>query len=363
MTGSTRRPKTHSAKQRGAATIGDIAAAAGVSKMTVSRVLSSPWSVRPDTRERIMQLVADLHYVPNRSARMLSGAELLRLGLLYNSPRSSYIVDFLMGAIDQASIMDIQLLSRPVELEVDALGVLKGMVASGVDGIILTPPLSDVDALLAVARAAAMPVLLVGADHPEDMLSSISIDEGAAAREITQHLIARGHRRIGFIMGEPVLAASHTRLEGFRAAMSEAGLTVEPDLIAQGYFTYRSGLVAAEQLLDRDDPPTAIFASNDDMAAATVMVAHRRGLDVPDRLTVCGFDDSWIATNIYPELTTIRQPIRDMAVDSIVLMAEAVRTARQGKPFVRRQVADHALIVRQSVGAPNEAVPAGREDA
>lgn len=352
MTGSMRRSKTHSSKRRGGATIGDIAAAAGVSKMTVSRFLSAPSTVRDETRERIQQLIDELHYVPNRSARALSGTGQLRLGLLYNLPRSSYIVDFLMGAIEQAAVMDIQLVSRSVRVGVDAADILRSIIASGIDGLALTPPLCDATELLEIIAESDLPVLLVGTRHPEFAMSSISIDERAAACDLTRHIIDQGHRRIGFIIGEPLLAASHIRLEGFRAAMAAAGLAIDPDLLVQGDFTYRSGLTAAERLLSLPQPPTAIFASNDDMAAAAVMVAHRMALDVPRELSVCGFDDSWIATNIYPELTTIRQPIHQMAINGVAVLGESVRASRNGQDMVKHQIVPYELVVRQSDGHP-----------
>lgn len=357
MTGTARRPKAHSAKNQGRATIGDIAAAAGVSKMTVSRVMSSPWSVRPDTRERVMKVAEAMHYTPNRSARVLSGAQQIRLGLLYNMPRSSYIVDLLMGAMDQASLMDIQLVSRPVELGGNALTTLQGMVDNGVDGVILTPPLCDAPDILAYVATIDLPVLLIGTDAANMAVSTISIDEAAAAREMTEYLIRRGHRRIAFIKGEPVLAASHIRVNGFAQAMAAHGLPVPEAYVAQGFYTYRSGLDAAEALLRLDPRPTAIFASNDDMAAAAITVAHRLGLEVPRDVSIVGFDDSWIATSIYPELTTIRQPIRELATDGIQTMARVVRALREGEATTHRLVAPYTLIVRQSDAPYPSAAP------
>lgn len=351
MTGNSRRPKSSSAQQRGAATIADVAAAAGVSKMTVSRVLSAPWSVKEETRERVTQIIADLHYTPSRAARMLSGARQLRFGLVYNFPRSSYIVDFLMSAIDQASAMDVQLIARGCLLDDTDAAVFHTLVSSGIDAIILTPPLCDSPRLLAAAADLDIPVLLVSTDSNVPGLSSIFIDEHAAAREMTEHLLALGHRRIGFIAGEPALAASHVRQAGFCAALQAAGLSVDPALIAQGHFTYRSGLLAAERLLALDAPPTAIFASNDDMAAGAVTSAHRMGLDVPSQLTVCGFDDSWIATTTYPELTTIHQPIGAMAIRGVLLLAELVQLYNNGKRTSRQVKMAHALVARQSDAA------------
>ena len=130
---------------------------------------------------------------------------------------------------------------------------------------------------------------------------------------MTRHILSLGHTRIGFIIGNPDQTASAQRLAGYKAALAEADIAIDNSLIRQGLFTYRSGLKAADQLLSLAKPPTAIFASNDDMGAATVAVAHRHHLDVPKGLTVCGFDDTEFSRSIWPELTTIRQPIADMA--------------------------------------------------
>lgn len=348
MAGNSRKPKSNSARHRGVATIADIAREAGVSKMTVSRVISAPLTVRKETRERVARIIAELHYTPNRSARMLSGARQLRFGLLHNNPRSSYIMDFLMSAIEQASLMDVQLIARGCQLGNDDAAMLNSLINSGVDAIILTPPLCDSAVLRDMVRDSDLPGLLVSTDAGETTISSVALDETAAAREMTEHLLALGHRRIGFIAGEPALAASHARQDGFVAALEAAGIAPEPALIAQGDFTYRSGLQATDQLLALPERPTAIFASNDDMAAAAVMTARRHGLDVPAQLSVCGFDDSWIATATYPELTTIRQPIADMARRGVMLLAELAQSQDDGDRTARHLMMPHELIVRGS---------------
>ena len=168
--------------------------------------------------------------------------------------------------------------------------------------------------MLAAVVATGLPAVRVGTWKAEPAIGAVSIDGYAAALTMTAHIAALGHRRIGFIRGNPDQTASERRFLGYRDGLERAALAFDPGLVAPGLFTYRSGLEAAERLLTGPAPPTAIFASNDDMAAAaTVAVALRRGLAVPEDLTVCGFDDTAIATTIWPELTTIRQPIREMS--------------------------------------------------
>jgi LacI family transcriptional regulator len=172
---------------------------------------------------------------------------------------------------------------------------------------------------------------------------------------MTLHLAGLGHKRIGFINGHPNQTASGQRFRGFIEGMTEAGLAVGADQVAQGFFTYRSGLTAAEKLLS-DYAPTAIFASNDDMAAATLAVAHRKGLDVPRDLAIAGFDDTPVATTMWPELTTVRQPIAEMARESVRLLIEQIRGRRAGKPAkVQHKLLKFTLVKRASSAAAAKA--------
>jgi LacI family transcriptional regulator len=182
--------------------------------------------------------------------------------------------------------------------------------------------------------------------------SAVTIDDREAAADMTRHLLALGHRRIGFIGGAQNQFASSRRLEGYRQAVSEAGLEVDEALIVPGDFTYRSGLAAADRLLDLAPRPTAIFASNDDMAAAAVAAAHRRHLDVPGDLSVCGFDDTALATTISPELTTVRQPVSEMAQAAVEILAAAARRRRQGQADQPEQrLFPYEIVRRQSDAA------------
>jgi len=159
----------------------------------------------------------------------------------------------------------------------------------------------------------------------------VRIDDQEASAAMTRHLLSLGHREIGFIVGAANQTVSAQRQAGFEAALKEAGVAVRPEWVKQGSFTYRSGLVAAEQILDSANHPTAIFASNDDMAAAAIAVAHRLHLDVPKDLTIVGFDDTPLATTIWPALTTVRQPVAAMARKAVELLLEEIRLRRLGE--------------------------------
>ncbi|MFV0622476.1 LacI family DNA-binding transcriptional regulator [Sphingomonas sp. ac-8] len=347
------KPRVRRGRQSGAPTISDVAALAGVSTMTVSRVINKEGSVRETTRDTVLAAIERLNYAPNRAARSLAGAAQLRMALLYSNPSAAYLSEFLVGSLDQAGRGDIQLVVEKCEGDGDERRVAQRLIDSGIDGIILPPPLCDSRAILDYLTQVGVPMVVVATGKPADGATAVSIDDRAAAQAMTRHLIALGHTRIGFIVGNPNQTASEQRLAGFRAALADAGIADDPALVVDGLFTYRSGLDAAEALLDLDPPPTAIFASNDDMAAASVAVAHRRGFDVPGDLTVCGFDDSALATTVWPELTTIHQPIADMSRRAVDLLAERIRARRSdAREPIQRVVLDYTLIRRQSDASP-----------
>ena len=357
---TSERPAKNRTSRRagGAPTINDVARHAEVSPMTVSRVINGETNVRPATRERVNEAIAALNYAPNPAARSLAGAGQTRIGLLYSNPSTGFLSEFLLGSLDQAARSDVQIVVEKCELGEHEMQVTQRLIDSGIDGVVLPPPLCENSGILALLGAAAIPTVSVASSVPADDLFAIRIDDRAAALTMVRHVMTLGHRRIGFVTGNPNLSASARRLDGYRAALEESGIAVDEDLIAHGLFTYRSGLDAAERLLDLAEPPTAIFASNDDMAAATVAVAHRRGLDVPGDLTVCGFDDTTLSTAIWPELTTIHQPIADMSRAAVELLVQAIRGQRTGETIERHRLLDFTLIRRQSDAAPRQRPPA-----
>jgi LacI family transcriptional regulator len=319
--------------------------------MTVSRVINGASHVRQAARDAVNEAIAALNYAPNRAARSLAGGGQVRLGLLYSNPSAAYLSEFLVGSLDQASRSDVQLVVEKCDRGEGEETSARHLIRSGIDGILLPPPLCDSQPLIDLLAAENVTAVAVATARLADGVSIVSIDDFAAAEAMTRHIVKQGHRRIGFIIGNPDQTASARRLDGYKAALAEAGIEIDEALIAQGLFTYRSGLEASEALLDLPQPPTAIFASNDDMAAAAVAVAHRRGLDVPGDVSVCGFDDTALATAIWPELTTVRQPIAAMSRAAIEMLVAEVNARRQGKtPEPRRLVLDFTLVERESDG-------------
>ena len=344
-------------RRKGAAvTIHEVARHAGVSPMTVSRVMNSNGNVRDTTHERVMRAVRELNYTPNAAARSLAAAQWTRIALIYTNPSAAYLSELLVGALAGAGRTGAQLvLDTWDHMTHAAERAAARAIAQSVAGVILPPPLCESKVVLSELIAAEIPVVAIASGRFQVDLSSVRIDDSRASQEMTEHLIAMGHQRIGFIRGDPNQTASALRYEGFQAAMAQAGLAIDSGLIQQGYFTYRSGLEASEKLLSRKTPPTAIFASNDDMAAAAVSVAHRRGLDVPRDLSVVGFDDTPIATTVWPELTTVRQPIAAMAGSAIELLSRSIRLGKEGEArLVSDHVMAHVLIKRDSVAAPRK---------
>ena len=336
------------------ATITDVARMAGVSPMTVSRVVNGETKVRAETRERVTAAIATLNYLPNQAARRLAGSEPIRVGLLYNEPSAGYLNEFLIGLLNKASLSHVQLVVRKCDAADSEERLTADMIDQGVDGLMLLPPFCESDALLALMAQTQTLAVAVSRGIPPQQVCAVSIDDYQAAYEMTRHLLALGHQRLGFIIGNPRQTSSSRRLAGFRAALTDAGLDLaEHEVHAQGMFTYRSGLDAAERLLSEPHRPTAIFASNDDMAAATVAIAHRMGLDVPSDLTVVGFDDAPLATTIWPELTTVRQPIMEIAGAAVDLLVRHIRARRAGQVLCSEHVVkDFALVRRQSDAAP-----------
>ena len=356
-----------SRRSRGSVTIEDVARIAGVSAMTVSRVINGEKNVRDTTRASVQEAINRLSYSPNSAARSLAAGQATHIGLLYANPSAAYLSQFLVGALEGARRAGCHLVIEACESEGadEQAEATRRFLTTNVEGVILPPPLSESQAILAELDAAQIPVVTVAMGRPRADALNVRIDDFAAAEEMTTHLLELGHRRIGLIKGHPTHIASIERARGFRAALESKGIDPDTAPIEQGYFTFRSGLVATERLLARPEPPTAIFACNDDMAAAAVSVAHRKGLAVPEDISIVGFDDTAPATTVWPELTTVRQPISAMAEAALELLLADLRERRSGQATGgAERVLEHKLIVRESSGSPRssrpKAVRAGR---
>jgi LacI family transcriptional regulator len=300
-------------------TIKDVAERAGVSPKTVSRVINEEVHVRPEVRELVMRVVAELDYRPNAFARGLSSARSFLIALFFDDPASGYAADVQRGALARCRALSHHLLVEQVDrAQPDWMAQLDATLREvRLAGAILTPPICDWLELIDMLEARGVPVVRIAPGTALDRTPQVRMDDRAAAYEMTERLIALGHRDIAFIKGNPTHSAATRRWEGFREAMVTGGIAIPSRRVMQGDFTFRSGLAAAETILGNGDPPTAIFASNDEMALAALVVAMRHGIPVPAALSIAGFDDAPISRMAWPQLTTVSQPNVEMAAAAI----------------------------------------------
>jgi LacI family transcriptional regulator len=340
----------------GSVTIHHVARRAGVSIKTVSRVLNREPNVSADTRERVQAAVEALQYRPNQSARSLAGVRSFLIGLFYDNPSPAYVSDVQLGAISRCREAGYHLIVEPLDSASAELGrqVRATLSTLKIDGVILTPPVSDNEAVLAALEETRTPYVRIAPEGGLERAACVRMDDRRAAAAMTRRLIAEGHRDIGFIKGHPDHGASRLRHQGYADALAERGLELRPDRVAQGWFSFASGLEAAEQLLAAAERPSAIFASNDDMALGVIAAAGRLGINVPQGLSVAGFDDTPGALVVWPQLTTVRQPIEEMAAAAadLLISGQARRVdGRPGPPPSR--LLDFEIVWRDSVAPPS----------
>lgn len=339
-------------RQRARATANDVARLAGVSQMTVSRVVNNDPAVRDKTRDAVQRAIEQLGYEPNKAARSLVSANPIRIGLLYSNPNSTFLSKMMIGVLDQARQSDTQVMVVTCDDGPEAVGTVKGLIDDGIDGMVLAPPLCDSRSLFAILRTAGIPAVTVGSRHNDDRISAVFMDDQAAAATMTRHLLSMGHRRIGFIVGDAEQTASLLRLNGFRDAIGASGLRFDESLVVHGEFSFRSGFEAAEILLDMPEPPTAILASNDDMAAGAISAARQYRIRIPEDLSVCGFDDSLMASQFWPPITTIHQPIGQMTRTAIEHLENNIRRIRADSPIQHRRIEMDFYLAKRESDAP-----------
>lgn len=327
-------------------TIIDIAKQAGVSFKTVSRVLNDESNVRPATRDKVLEAAKALNYRTNTAARNLRSKRPKIIALLIDNPSQSYTQSVQLGALLGCQKHGLYL---SLHTQSDKPTLTSVAENSETIGFILAPPISDDKAVLNTLSKLGKPVIRLGTEHPEADGIRISVDDKKAAFEITSHLIKLGHRRIGFIKGHVDYDAASHRLIGYKDALEAHGLDMSEDLIVQGDFSYASGLESTEALLALTQKPTAIFASNDEMAAGALAAAYKQDLRVPDTLSIAGFDDSPIATAVYPQLTTARQSLSDMVEKAVELLASP-HTENDVDDENIKIILEHTLILRDSTG-------------
>lgn len=331
------------------ATINEVAELAKVSVKTVSRVLNNYEHISDKTRKKVEKAMEALNYAPSSIARQMRTGDSLSIGMLYGDPSSGYQARLnhavLKACSDARRYLAVEYFdeSNPKwRQQVEAF-----LDRTQVRNMILVPPMCDASDLHQLLKERDIRFVLISPSSPLSGASSIYIDERAAAMELTKHLLDLGHRRIGHITGDEGHVATLLRRQGYQAAMERyTDAEIDESLIISGRFKFKDALECARRLLEREDRPTAIFAANDEMAAAVIMVANRLGLDVPGDLSVAGFDNTHISEIMWPALTTIAQPFEQIGTEAVRLVSGAEADSNESIT----KVLPHKLLVRASTG-------------
>lgn len=329
----------------------DVAAAAGVSMSTASKALNDRGDVSESVRRKIAAIAEDMEYAPRRRAKEGSGRK--SVVIVFDHFNSPYAATVLNGAIRAAKRAGVELVNTCIEGEAkghDVLSMpwLREQVRNGVAGLILVTTFLE-DSKVRWCRSHDLPAIIIDPSAPNaEPMVSIGATNWQGGKQATEHLLALGHRRIGFASGPRASVPAGERLQGFRSAMQEAGVPVDESLVAGEGFTPEAGRAAALRMLHSKNPPTAIFAVSDDVALGVLRAAEELGIGIPQKLSVVGFDDAAAASWMSPPLTTVRQPLDSMGQIAVErLLALAGDPGRFAHPFQL----ETRLVVRDSTTA------------
>jgi LacI family transcriptional regulator len=330
-------------------TITDVAARAGVSSGTVSRVINDDVHVRTETRARVLRVMDQLGYIANRQARSLAGGKTDVMGLIVPDLGTAYIGEIIRG-IDMElgrTGLDLILYTTHRTASKEA-GYVANLAQGMVDGLVLVLPRSPEDYIETLTRR-GFPFVLVDHQGTGRDCPAVGATNWQGAYDATEYLLKLGHTRIGFITGSMDLGCSQDRLAGYRAALNDHHLPTSPELEYEGEFNQPDGYAGGSAFLDLDDPPTAIFASNDVMAMGVMDAVRNRGLRIPDDVSIVGFDNIPQSAVIVPPLTTVEQPLEQMGRAATQML---LRILRKREENVGRMELPTQLVVRRSSSAP-----------
>ncbi len=339
-------------------TIDDVASLAGVSIKTVSRVVNREPNVRESTRAKVEAAIAQLKYRPNPSAQNLASHRAHLIVLVYDDPSayevpsSGYIIKMQQGALKACRKSGFELLIHPCNYRNKHVGKelsdLIGQVRPA--GIIVAAPLSNMAKIVRAVKATGTPCVRLSHGAGNGREYSVVTNDREFSAQMTGYLASLGHKQIGFIKGNTLHQAVGNRFDGYLDGLKEAGLPLREDLVTQGDNSIGSGEQCAAELLKRKPRPTAIFCANDDMAAGVLRVATRMGIRVPEDLSIAGCDDIALAQQLYPSLTTIRQPLGSMAEIASLALIDGAR-GKPRKPEL--EIVPGTIEVRESTAPPS----------
>ena len=335
------------------ATIDDVAALAGVSIKTVSRVVNNEPNVRVSTRANVEKAIAELDYRPNQYARNLASHRARLIGLIYDDPSayeipsSGYVIRMQHGTLRACKSANFELLIHPCNYrKKDATGELKALIEQArPSGIVLAAPLSNMPKIVAAIESTGTPFVKLSPGQKSGSGFFVATNDREVSAEMTRYLASLGHRKIAFIKGHASHKAVANRFLGYQDGLAQSGLKFSERLVVDGDNSFGSGQDCGTKLLQRKNRPTAIFAANDDMAAGVIRVADRLGIEIPAQLSVAGCDDVALAQQIYPALTTIRQPLAAMAERAALALIE-----RRAPSNTDPEIVPASLKLRQSTG-------------
>lgn len=333
-------------------TINDVASLAEVSKKTVSRVINKSPLVNEATRTGINEVIERIGYQPDPQARGLALRRSQLVALISDQPNPQYIVDIQSGILEGLESTSYQLVIRPCDRKSPSLydDICEIVQQQKLFGVILTPSISEDDELIRRLRKIECPYVRIAAvslDSPENMVET---HDYVGAAEAAHHIAGLGHKRIAHIRGPGTFLSAKERYRGFRVGLAEHSLAVEDQYLLRGGYTFDSGVTCGEELLSLPTPPTAVFTGNDEMAVGVYQAARRKGLRVPEDLSIVGFDDAPIATRIWPKLTTVKLPIHYMGRTAVQLLVSNHDPASMEPPTATSVMP--SLIVRGSTAAP-----------
>ncbi|MEG3147985.1 LacI family DNA-binding transcriptional regulator [Sphingomonas sp. RT2P30] len=340
-------------RKTGQPTINDVARIAGVSKKTVSRVINRSPLLNEETRRKVEEVIEGLSYIPNPQARGLALRRNFLIGLVHDNPNAQTVMNVQQGMLEALRGTEFEMVVRPVDRgSATMLDDLRHFLErQRLFGVLLMPPISENDSVAKLCADIGCRYVRMGSaplDKPENMVTS---NDREAVREATEHLIAQGHRRIGLVAGPHGFRSALERRLGFEDALAAAGIALPRSMVADGNYTFDSGLVAAERLLDVMPRPTAILSCNDEMAAGVIHAARQRGLDIPRDLSIIGFDDTPIAAHVWPPLTTVRWPIASMARSAALKLLSGI-DGDEGEDKVEEPSVFLSTLIRRGSVAP-----------